>query len=68
MNHPAAIHIVYRVEVDSLIVEAITVGDSHEYRILKDGQVLIQTNDGYGQPGIALRDGLVKATDPLWIF
>lgn len=63
-----AIHVVHTADVDGLTVEAITVGDSHEYRITKDGRVLIQTQDGYGQPGLALRDGLIKATDPLWIF
>ena len=68
MSRPAAIQVVYSVEVDSLIVEALTVNESHEYRILKDGRVFIQTDNGYGQPGIALRDGLIKATDPLWIF
>ncbi len=68
MNRPAAIQVVYSVEVDSLIVEAITVNESHEYRILNDGRVFIQTDNCYGQPGIALRDGLIKATDSLWIF
>lgn len=63
-----AIQTIYSVEVDGLTVEAITVNESHEFRILKGQTVLLQSDQGYGQPGIALRDGLIKATDPLWIF
>ena len=60
--------ITYTVEVDGLAVEAISFDHGHEYRIMKDGRILIQSEEGYGQPGIALRDGLIKATDPLWMF
>ena len=51
-----------------LTVEAVTINDAHEYRIRKGQTVLLQSDQGYGQTGIALRDGLIKATDPLWIF
>ena len=61
-----AIEISYSVEVDGLTVEAITIYDAHEYRIRKGQRVLLQSDDGYGQTGIALRDGLIKATDPSW--
>ena len=63
-----AIQISYSVEVDGLTVEAITLNEAHEYRIRKGQTVLFQSDQGYGQTGIALRDGLIKATDPLWIF
>ena len=63
-----AIEISYSVEVDGLTVEAITIHDAHEYRIRKGQAVLFQSNDSYGQTGIALRDGLIKATDPSWDF
>lgn len=58
----------YSVEVDDLTVEAIWINDAHEYRIRKGQTVLFQSDLGYGQTGIALRDGLIKATDPLWII
>ena len=58
----------YSVEVDGLIVQAISFDWGHEYRILKDGHELIRSKEEYGQRGIALRDGLIKATDPLWLF
>ena len=61
-----AIEIIYSVEVDDLTVEAITIHDVHEYRIRKGQRVLFQSDDGYGQTGIALRDGLIKAPDPPW--
>ena len=63
-----AIQVIYSVEVDGLTVEAVTINDAHEYRIRKGQTVLLQSDQGYGQTGIALRDGLIKATDPLWIF
>ena len=63
-----AIQISYSVEVDGLTVEAITLNEAHEYRIRKGQTVLLQSDQGYGQTGIALRDGLIKATDPLWTF
>ena len=63
-----AIEIIYSVEVDDLTVEAITIHDAHEYRISKGQRVLFQSDDGYGQTGIALRDGLIKVTDPSWDF
>ena len=63
-----AIQVSYSVEVDDLTVEAIWINDAHEYRIRKGQTVLFQSDLGYGQTGIALRDGLIKATDPLWIF
>ena len=53
-----AIQVSYSVEVDGLIVEAITVNEAHEYRIRKGQTVLLQSDQGYGQTGIALRDGL----------
>jgi hypothetical protein len=53
----------YSVEVDDLTVEAIWINDAHEYRIRKGQTVLFQSDLGYGQTGIALRDGLIKATE-----
>lgn len=67
MNNEA-IQVSYIVEVDNLTVEAITINDAHEYRIRKGQTVLFQSAQGYGQTGIALRDGLIKATDPSWAF
>lgn len=64
----AAIEVSYSVEVDNLTVEAVTINDAHEYRIRKGQTVLFQSDEGYGQTGIALRDGLLKATDPSWSF
>ena len=58
-----AIQISYSVEVDGLTVEAVTINDAHEYRIRKGQTVLFQSDLGYGQTGIALRDGLIKATE-----
>ena len=63
-----AIEIIYSVEVDDLTVEAITIHDAHEFRIRKGQTVLFQSDDCYGQTGIALRDGLIQATDPSWGF
>ena len=63
-----AIEIIYSVEVDDLTVEAITIHDAHEFQIRKGQTVLFQSDDGYGQTGIALRDGLFMATDPAWDF
>lgn len=63
-----AIEVSYSVEVDSLTVEAITINESHEYRIREGQRVVFLSNQGYGQTGIALRDGLIKATDPTWDF
>ena len=63
-----AIQYSYSVEVDGLTVEAVTINEAHEYRIRKGQTVLLQSDQGYGQTGIALRDGLIKATDPSWVF
>ena len=63
-----AIVISYSVDVDNLTVEAIYINDAHEYRIRKGQKVLFQSDECYGQPGIALRDGLIQATDPEWDF
>ena len=63
-----AIQVSYSVEVDGLTVEAVTINEAHEYRIRKGQTVLFESDAGYGQTGIALRDGLIKATDPLWII
>lgn len=62
--------IAYTVEIDGLMVQAVSYDHSHEFRIIhRDGKtVLFESQEGYGQTGIALRDGLIKATDPLWIF
>ena len=63
-----AIQYSYSVEVDDLTVETMTINEAHEYQIRKGQTVLFQSSEGYGQTGIALRDGLIKATDPLWTF
>lgn len=63
-----AIEISYSVEVDDLTVEAITINESHEYRIRQGETVLFLSYRGYGQTGIALRDGLIHATDRSRVF
>lgn len=62
-----SVEVVYEVEADQRTVRAVGLTNMgwYEFVVLdSDGVVLEWSDEGYGAPAVALRDGLILATDP----
>jgi len=62
------VKVIYKIDVPFGAGEIEVYGESdmgwYEWRVVQDGKVLRDTKDqGYGSPGIALRDALIAVTE-----